>query len=99
MIMSKKPLSISEVTGYMKESVGKEALMDYLKKFGKISKEKAEEIRQAILALNNPKIKEDNIIKVIDFLPKDHEEVNKIFLENSLNEEETNSLLNIVKNC
>ena len=97
MILKKKPLTIAEVSEYMKNVERNEIVLDYLKKFEKVSNERVEKMRESILALNNPKIKEDNIVKVIDFLPSDQEEVNKIFLENSLNEEEARTLLDIVK--
>ena len=86
-----------EVMEYAKDSEGKEALLTYLKKFTKISKEKADKIRNTIIALNNPKIREENIVKIIDFLPQDKEDVNKILIEANLNEDEANAVLNIVK--
>ena len=97
MILNKKPLTITEVKEYVKDSEGKEALIIYFKKFGKISKGDSEKIREKIVSLNNPKIKEEHITKVIDFLPKDHEDINKIFLESNLNEEEANALTEILK--
>ncbi len=95
MIISKKPLAISEVMEYVKDEEGKEELLKYLKKFGKASKEKSK-IRESILAMNNPKIKESDIVKIIDFLPQSQEEVNKIFTEVSLSEEEIKSIIDLV---
>ena len=97
MILNKKPLSIAEVKEYVKDVEGKEALVKYMKKFGKVSKEQHNKMKKAIISLNNPKIKEENIAKVIDFLPEDHEDVNKIFPEANLNEEEAKALVEIVK--
>lgn len=96
MILNKKPLAIAEVIEYVKNEGGKEELIKYLKKFGKLSKEKVEKIKASIVSLNNPKIKERDIVKVIDFLPKDAEDANKIFAEASLNEEETRALVEII---
>lgn len=97
MILNKKSLTIAEIAQYIEKTNENEALISYLKKFGKVSKDEAEKIRKEITSLNNPKIKEEHIIKVIDFLPKDHEEVNKVFVDTSLSEEEINALLDIVK--
>ena len=72
-------------------------MADYLKAFCKLSKEKADSLAEEIKALNNPKIKDDLVIKVVDLLPQDAEDVSKIFLENSLSEEETQALLTAVK--
>ncbi len=97
MIRAKKPLPMIEVLEYAKVQEGKDVLLSYLKKFTKISKEKADKIKESLIALNNPKIKEDNIVKILDFLPQDKEDVNKILIEANLNEDEANAVLNIIK--
>ena len=97
MILNKKPLTIAEVTEYVEDSEQNEKLMKYLKKFGKPSKDDVKKLRSSIEALNNPKIRESDIIKLIDFLPQDQKDVNKILAESSLSEEEANAILNITK--
>ena len=47
--------------------------------------------------MNNPKIREDSLVKIVDLLPKDAESVNKIFNDISLDEKEVNEILAIVK--
>lgn len=96
MILNKKPLSLAEINEYVKEGAS-ESVAEYLKKFKKISLEKAKSMRESILSLQNPKIREEHIVKVIDLLPKDQEDVNKIFSEANLNEEEAKAILEIVK--
>ena len=88
---------MAEVMEYIKGLEGKEALVTYLKKFTKLTQEDSEKLRKSISSLNNQKIKEDNIVKIIDFLPHDKEDVNKILIEANLNEEEANAVLNIIK--
>jgi DNA-directed RNA polymerase subunit F len=97
MILDKKALSLAELRGYVKDLEGKDELNKYLKKFGKISKDKAEKVTKGVEALENPKIKSGDIVKIIDFQPQDMEDVNKIFTDSSLNEEEANALAEIVK--
>ncbi|MDP1695691.1 MAG: hypothetical protein Q8L29_02140 [archaeon] len=97
MILNKKPLSLVEVKELRKEREEKKPIDEYLAKFAKISKDKAKKIAEEIRALNNPKINEEQIVKVVDLLPEDIEEVNKIFNEINLNEEEANAILQIVK--
>ena len=72
-------------------------ILDYLKAFTKLSKSDAIKCSAEIRALDNPKIKEENIISIIDFLPSDAEDLNKIFLEVTLTEEESNAILTIIK--
>ncbi|MFA7708392.1 MAG: hypothetical protein WCX73_05570, partial [Candidatus Pacearchaeota archaeon] len=44
------------------------------------------------------KLKREHIVKIIDLLPETASELNKIFTDISLNEDETNKILEIVKN-
>jgi DNA-directed RNA polymerase subunit F len=97
MIINKKPLSLAEAKCYLGQGECKKPVESYLKTFIRISEEKAEKLAEEMRALNNLKIKEENIMKVVDFLPRDSEDVNKIFNEVNLTEDETNAILGIVK--
>lgn len=96
-IHSKKPLTLAEVKEIVKGLEEKQEIKDYLKRFASLSKEKAMKLKEEIISLNNMRIKEENVIKIVDFLPKDAEDVNKIFVDTGLTEEETNAILEIVK--
>lgn len=98
MIISMKPLSLSEAKDMIEKLDEKKELEDYFKTFCKLDSSKAEKLRAEIEALNNVKFKEEYIVKVIDILPKDSEEVNKIFHDVSLEEGDINAILDIVKN-
>jgi len=67
-----------------------------MKRFGKLTRKKADELADEIRKLDNLKIKEEDIVKIVDFLPKDVEELNKIFKDISLDEKEANDVLKIV---
>ncbi len=97
MILSRKPLTLAEAKAYAKPSEEKRPIDEYFKTFTKLSREKSEKLAEDIVKLNNPKIREENIVKIVDLLPKDSEDINKIFVETSLNTEEANSILEIVK--
>lgn len=97
MIISMKPLSLAEVHEYVHDSEEKKPIHDYLKKYAKLSAEQSRKLIEALRALNNVKIKEDYLIKIADFLPRDAEEIHKIFHDVSLDEGEVNAILDIVK--
>jgi len=97
MILNRKPLALAEVKSLIKGLEEKKQMESYIKKFSKISKADAEKLASEIRALNNPKINEENLVKILDFLPANSEELNKIFTEVSLSEEEANSILEIIK--
>ncbi len=97
MIISMKPLYLSEVKELAGDLSEKPELNDYLKEFCKIDKKKSVELAKEINGLNNPKMKDDLLVKIIDLLPRDSESVNKIFNDVSLDEKEINDILAIVK--
>jgi DNA-directed RNA polymerase subunit F len=96
MILNQTPLSLAEAKEYIPDLDEKKELKAYFKKFSKLSKKDAEKLSSEIRALNNFKIKEQNMVKIIDTLPKSHEELNKVFTEVALTEEEANAVLEIV---
>lgn len=97
-LINKRPVTLAEVKENVKSLDESAPIHLYLKKFCKISKDKASKLVEEVRALNNPKLKEENFIKIADFLPVDSEDLNKICNEASLTEEEAQAILAIVKN-
>jgi len=96
MIIKMQPLNLAEVKELVKNIEEEKELMVYLKKFGKLSKSHAEKLNEELKNLGNVKIKDEYKIKIIDFLPKTTEDLNKIFMGVSLDEKEANEILSIV---
>ena len=92
-----KPLCLAEVKDLIGDIEDKKELDDYIKKFGNLSKEDSLKLGEEIRELDNMKVKEEHIVKIVDFIPKNSEELNKIFTDISLDEEECNKILEIVK--
>lgn len=96
-IINKTPLNMAEVKEYIKNLEEKKTMEVYLKKFGNLSKDKAEKLKEELIATKNAKLNADSIVKIIDFLPRDNEDLNKVLGEVNLSEEESKSILDIVK--
>jgi DNA-directed RNA polymerase subunit F len=94
MIKETNSLSMAESSEYLEK--GTDALV-FIKKFTKMKPEKAKELRKKLQDLENIKISDKHISKVIDVLPEKAEEVNKIFSDVGLDEDETRKILEIVK--
>lgn len=93
MITGKKILSIAEAGEYIdEESV---EIKSFVKKFVEIDSETATAIKEKLTALDLLKLKDEQIVKIIDFLPTNEEEVAKIC--SGLNEDEIKKILEIVK--
>lgn len=96
MINKMKALTIAET----KEILGDEEDKDikgFLKKFAKVDIKEGKKFREELENLELMKVKEEHIIKIIDLLPEDAADMNKIFVDVSLDEDEINKLLEIVK--
>lgn len=97
MIIDMKPLSLAEVNEQIKNLEETKELKDYLKTFGNLDKAKSEALIEELKALDNIKLKEIDMKKISDFIPKNAEELNKIFNDISLEEKEINDILEITK--
>lgn len=100
MILDRTPLNMNEVDDIIKElpdSDKKEEIKLFLKKFLKTKPGQAEKIKEELEKLDLLKIKRENLVKIVDLLPSDASDLNKIFIDVSLNEDETNKILEIVK--
>jgi len=89
MIKNTTPLSMAESMEYIEK--------EFIKKFVKITPKEAKELRKKLEALNIIKLNDTNISKIIDILPEKAEEINKIFVDISLDENETKRILDTVK--
>jgi|TARA_Y100000294_G_scaffold130756_1_gene123029 DNA-directed RNA polymerase subunit F len=97
MINKMKPLSLAEVNELIGDIDERKDLKDYIKRFGNLSKEDSVKLSEEVRGLDNMKVKEEHVVKIADFVPKTAEELNKIFTDVSLDEEECNKILEIVK--
>jgi len=98
MIKNNEALSMAESVEYIKKTEDSEAnIKGFIKKFVKISQKEAKELKKKIKDLNLIKIKTEHIVKIIDLMPENKEDLNKIFVGVSLDEDETKKILDTVK--
>ena len=101
MILDRKPLNLNEVEKILEDisdSDKNEEMKIHLKKFLKNKPERAEKIKQELEQADLLKLKREHIVKIVDLIPEDASDLNKIFTDISLNEDETNKILEIIKN-
>jgi DNA-directed RNA polymerase subunit F len=98
MIKNNTPLSMVEVIEYIKKDKENNAeLVGFMKRFLEIDLKKAKELKKEIEKLELMKVKEESIIKIIDLMPNSAEDLNKIFVDVSLDEDETKKILDTIK--
>jgi len=98
MIKNSEPLSMAEVFEYIKKGEETETeVVGFIKKFNKLKAKEAKELRQEIESLDIIKIRPEYSVKIVDLLPESSEELNKIFVDVSLDEDETKKILDTIK--
>jgi DNA-directed RNA polymerase subunit F len=96
-IKEEKPITMAEVNELVKDSEKSKEIKDFIKKFGTIKFENAMKLKEELKSLDLIKLKDDHIVKIVDFMPTDTSEINKILPETSLDGEEMEKILNVVK--
>lgn len=98
MIKNSEPLNMAEVLEYIKKDKESETeIIAFIKKFNKLKAKEAIQLKQEIESLNIIKIRAEYLVKIIDLLPDNSEELNKIFVDVSLDEDETKKILDTIK--
>lgn len=95
MITDNKSLSMAEVLEYTKDK--ESDIFQFIKKFAQLTPKEAKELRGKLEALELMKMKPEHISKVIDVFPDTAEELNKIFIGVSLDEDESKKILDTIK--
>ncbi len=97
MIKESRPVSMSEIINLISDSEKVENVKKFIKDFGVLDIEDAKKLSDEIRTLDIIKLKEEHIIKIVDFLPTDSIELNKVILKTSLDQDEINKILEITK--
>ncbi len=97
MITNNKLLSMAEISEYVKKDDDNAEFFKFLKDFVKLNSKEAKELKEKIEGLKLMKIRSEHIVKIIDLMPEDEEDLNKIFIDVSLDKDETKKVLDTVK--
>jgi len=88
---------MAEAREFVKGNENAVELEKFMKKFSPLDSKTAKELRKQIEEFNFLKVKSDSISKIIDVLPDNAEDLNKIFVDVGLDENETQKILDAVK--
>lgn len=97
MIKNNQLLSIAEISEYAKKDKDNDEFFKFMKNFMKLDPKQAKELRKKIEELKLMKIRPEHLVKIIDLLPEDEEDLNKIFIDVSLDKDETKKVLDTIK--
>lgn len=101
MIKERMPLTMNEsreLLEGLKETDRNKDIKAFIKKFAKLDDKEAQKLKQELESLEIIKLRQADIIKIIDIVPENATELNKIFTETSLDADETTKILDTIKN-
>ena len=98
-IKESKPLTFSEVSDLVGSSEKAEKVKSFIKKAGikPLELKKAVALKEELGGLGLLKLKESYIVKIVDFLPENGADLNKILPEVSLDQDEVVKIIEVVK--
>ena len=97
MIKESRPISMAEVINMVGDNEKAEEIKKFVKGFEVLDFDKAKEMEEELKALDLIKLKDEYIVKIVDFIPTDAAELNKVIIEVSLDADEVNKILEVTK--
>ena len=88
---------MAEALEYVEDKKDSEAdIKKLIKKFVKLKPEEAKKLREKLSSLGLLKLRQESISKMIDVMPENQENLNKIFTDISLDEDESKKILDAI---
>ena len=97
-ITEETPITLAEVVALAGDSEKAVAIKKFVKTFNKMDVAKAREMKEALVKLDLIKLKAEHVVKIVDFMPSDATELNKVLVDVSLDGDEVTKILEVVKN-
>lgn len=97
MIKDQRPLTYAEVLELVGDGERAKKVKDFIKKFYKLKPAESKKLFEELKALDLMKLKDDYLVSIVNFLPQDASDLIKILPDTSLDQEEINKVLDIVK--
>ncbi len=106
-VLNEAPLTMAELKEKLEDikkrdkeiSERAQKTLDYLNKFSKLKDKEALKLKEDILKLNIPRLKEKQVIKIIDVMPNDIESLKLIFSADNvtIKQEDLQKMLELLK--
>ncbi len=97
MIKEQIPLTYSEVVTLIGDGEKATKIKEFVKEFYDLKPEKAKALKEELIGLKLIKLRDENIVNIVNFLPSDASDLMKVLPGVSLDQEETSKILDVVK--
>ncbi len=88
---------MAEVSGLVGDGESGKRIRDFIKEFTKTTYEDAVKLKKELEELKILKLKDEHFVKIVDFMPIDASELNKVLTEVSLDSDEVTKIVDVVK--
>lgn len=88
---------MAEVSELVGKGEKQDAVKKFIKQFSGLSGKKAIEMKEELKKLDLIKLKDDSIVKIVDFMPQDAADLIKAVPSVSFDQDEINKILEVVK--
>ena len=96
MLKEQEPLSMPEAFEFLDKEKESD-VKGFIRKFTNLSSKGAKDLRKRLAGMDLMKMKKEYIVKIIDLLPDNKEDLNKIFIDIGLDENEIEKIINTIK--
>ncbi len=96
-IKEQSPITLAEVVELAGNLESGKKIKEFIRKFNKMPVSKAKEMKKELGSLDLIRLKDFHIVKIVDFMPEDASELNKVVIDVSLDQEEITKILDVVK--
>lgn len=97
MIKNQTPLTYGEVVSLIGDGEKATKIKGFIKEFYSLKPNEAKALKEELIELKLIKLKDEHIVNIVNFLPKDASDILKIVSDNSLDQDEINKILDVVK--
>jgi DNA-directed RNA polymerase subunit F len=97
MIKEQNALTYSEVLELIGDGERAVKVKNFIKEYYKLKPADAKKLKEELNGLNLIKLREEHIVNIVNFLPQDASDIMKILPDNSLDQEEINKILDVIK--
>ena len=94
-VKEERPITMAEVVNLVGDSDKAVEIKKFIKTFNKMDVKKAIEMKEELKTLDLIRLKDEHIVKIVDFIPKDASELNKVIIEISLDSDEVAKILEV----
>lgn len=97
MIKSQEPITMAEVAALAGETEKETKLKSFIAQFVKTTEKDAKAMKAELKSLELIKLKDEHIVKIVDFMPEDAADTIKALPGVALDQDEITKILDIVK--